>query len=295
MMDVAGKKALVTGANRGLGRAFAEALLEAGASKVYAGARDPSTVSDPRLTPVRLDVTSSRDVAAAAKACSDVETLINNAGAMLAAPVIAENSEDALRRKMEVNVFGMLAMAKALAPMLGHNGGGVIVNMLSVVSWYVYPFNATYCATKHAALAVTDGLRIQLKAQGTHVIGVYAGFIDTDMGPRSLAARKPRRSTWPGKPSRAFGPALTTSWPTRAPRARGRQYARIRRSCTPRCRLGGISIPLQGLPRFELPGRSTSARAQNGLAMATEWPFCPPLAAFHRSNHHLRNFWGCHT
>jgi NAD(P)-dependent dehydrogenase (short-subunit alcohol dehydrogenase family) len=181
MMDVARKKALVTGGNRGLGRAFSEALLEAGASKVYAGARDPSTVSDPRLTPVRLDVTSSRDVAAAAKACGDVEILINNAGAMLATPVLSENSEDALRREMEVNVFGMLAMAKALAPVLGHNGGGVIVNMLSVVSWYVYPFNATYCATKHAALAVTDGLRIQLKAQGTHV-GVYAGFIDTDMG-----------------------------------------------------------------------------------------------------------------
>ena len=83
---------------------------------------------------------------------------------------------------MEVNVFGMLAMAKALAPALGRNGGGVIVNMLSVVSWYVYPFNATYCASKHAGLAVTDGLRIQLKAQGTHVIGVYAGLIDTDMG-----------------------------------------------------------------------------------------------------------------
>src|SRR5271170_8131767 len=93
-----------------------------------------------------------------------------------------ENSEDALRREMEVNVFGMLAMAKALAPVLGHNDGGVIVNMLSVVSWYVYPFNATYCATKHAALAVTDGLRIQLKAQGTTVIGVYAGLSDTEMG-----------------------------------------------------------------------------------------------------------------
>jgi short-subunit dehydrogenase len=75
----------------------------------------------------------------------------------------------------------MLAMTKALAPVLRHNGGGVIVNMLSVVSWYVYPFNATYCASKYAALAVTDGLRIQLKAQGTHVIGVYAGFIDTEM------------------------------------------------------------------------------------------------------------------
>jgi NAD(P)-dependent dehydrogenase (short-subunit alcohol dehydrogenase family) len=183
-MDITGKKALVTGANRGLGRAFAEALLKAGASTVYAGARDPSTVSDhdPRLTPVRLDVTSSQDIAAAAKACSDIEILVNNAGAMLATPVLAKNSEDALRWEMEVNVFGMLAMAKALAPVLRHNGGGVIVNMLSVVSWYVYPFNATYCATKHAALAVTDGLRIQLKAQGTHVIGVYAGLIDTDMG-----------------------------------------------------------------------------------------------------------------
>jgi NAD(P)-dependent dehydrogenase (short-subunit alcohol dehydrogenase family) len=182
MMDITGKKALVTGANRGLGRAFAEALLKAGASTVYAGARDPSTVSDPRLTPVRLDVTSSQDVAAAAQACSDIEILVNNAGVMLATSVLAKDSEDALRWEMEVNVFGMLAMAKALAPVLRHNGGGVIVNMLSVVSWYVYPFNATYCATKHAALAVTDGLRIQLKAQGTHVIGVYAGLVDTDMG-----------------------------------------------------------------------------------------------------------------
>jgi NAD(P)-dependent dehydrogenase (short-subunit alcohol dehydrogenase family) len=181
MMDIAGKKALVTGANRGLGRAFAEALLEAGASTVYAGARNSSMVSNPRLTAVRLDVTSSRDVAAAAKACGDVDILINNAGVMLARSVLAENSEDALRREMEVNVFGALAMAKAFAPVLEHNGGGVIVNMLSVVSWYVYPFNATYCASKYAALAVTDGLRIQLKAQGTHVIGVYAGFIDTEM------------------------------------------------------------------------------------------------------------------
>jgi NAD(P)-dependent dehydrogenase (short-subunit alcohol dehydrogenase family) len=171
MMDIIGKTALVTGANRGLGRAFAGALLEAGASKVYAGARDPSTVSDPRLTPIRLDVTSSRDVAAAAEACGDVAILINNAGAMLSSPILSENSEDALRREMEVNVFGTLAMAKAFAPVLARNGGGAIVNMLSVVSWYVYPFNATYCATKHAALAVTDGLRIQLKAPSQQVAG----------------------------------------------------------------------------------------------------------------------------
>jgi NAD(P)-dependent dehydrogenase (short-subunit alcohol dehydrogenase family) len=143
-MDIRGKIALVTGANRGLGRAFAEALLEAGAAKVYAGARDPSAVIDPRVTPLQVDVTSLRDIAAAAVTCTDIEILINNAGAMLATPVVAENSEDVLRREMEVNVFGMLAMSKAFAPVLARNGGGVLVNMLSVVSWYVYPFNSTY-------------------------------------------------------------------------------------------------------------------------------------------------------
>jgi len=181
-MDIRGKVALVTGANRGLGRAFAEALLEAGAAKIYAGARDPTKVIDPRVTPIRLDVTSPGDIAVATATCTDIEILINNAGAMLSTPVVAEDSEGVLRREMEVNVFGMLAMSKAFAPILARNGGGVLVNMLSVVSWYVYPFNSTYCATKHAALAVTDGLRIQLRAQGSLVIGVYAGLIDTEMG-----------------------------------------------------------------------------------------------------------------
>jgi len=190
MMDLRGKATLVTGATRGLGRAFAEGLLERGASRVYAGARDPSMVSDPRFTPIRLDVTSSHDVAATAEACGDVEILINNAGVMLSTPVLSENSENALRREMEVNVFGTMAMDKAFGPILGRNGGGVIVNMLSVVSWYVYPFNSTYCATKHAALAVTEGLRIGLKAQGTKVVGVYAGFIDTDMGASLWAGPK---------------------------------------------------------------------------------------------------------
>jgi NAD(P)-dependent dehydrogenase (short-subunit alcohol dehydrogenase family) len=186
-MDIKGKTALVTGANRGLGSAFAQALLDAGAAKVYAGARDPRMVKDPRMTPIRLDVTSSADVATTAAVCGDVDILINNAGAMFGKTVMSEGSVDTLRREMDVNVFGMLAVCKAFAPVLARNGGGVIVNMLSVVSWYVYPFNSTYCATKHAALAVTDGLRIELKAQGTRVLGVYAGFIDTEMG-ASLSA-----------------------------------------------------------------------------------------------------------
>jgi NAD(P)-dependent dehydrogenase (short-subunit alcohol dehydrogenase family) len=180
-MKIEGCTALVTGANRGLGKAYAEALLAAGAAKVYAGARDPVVITDPRLTPIRLDVASPGDIAAAAVRCGDVNLLINNAGAMLTTPMLAEDSETAMRREMEVNVYGLLGMVRAFAPVLARNGGGAVVNMLSVVSWYVYPFNATYCASKHAALAVTDAVRIQLKAQGTQVVGVYAGFIDTDM------------------------------------------------------------------------------------------------------------------
>jgi NAD(P)-dependent dehydrogenase (short-subunit alcohol dehydrogenase family) len=172
---------LVTGANRGLGKAYAEALLAAGAVKVYAGARDIATITDQRLTPIRLDVTSADDIAGAVKVCPDVNLLVNNAGIMLSSPMLAENSEAALRSEMEVNVFGLLGMIQAFAPVLARNGGGAIANMLSVVSWYVYPFDATYCASKHAALAVSDAARIQLKAQGTQVLGVYAGFIDTDM------------------------------------------------------------------------------------------------------------------
>lgn len=180
-MRIEGSVALVTGANRGLGKAFAEGLIEAGAAKVYAGARDPASVTDPRMTPIRLDVTASRDVAAAATQCADVNILVNNAGVMLLSPALAPNAVDAMRREMEVNVFGMLGMIRAFAPILARNGGGVLANMLSVASWFIYPFNATYCASKHAALAVSEGARIELRAQATHVLGIYAGFIDTDM------------------------------------------------------------------------------------------------------------------
>lgn len=182
-MRVAGSVALVTGANRGLGRAFVRALLDAGAAKVYAAARDPATVdrTDPRLHPVRLDVTNPAEVAAVASACGDVSVLVNNAGILKMSPALADGGVDALRAELEVNVLGLLSTSQAFAPVLGRNGGGALVNMLSVVAWFTSPFNATYCATKHAADAITTATRIQLRGQGTLVMGVYAGFIDTEM------------------------------------------------------------------------------------------------------------------
>jgi NAD(P)-dependent dehydrogenase (short-subunit alcohol dehydrogenase family) len=186
-MDIKGSLALVTGANRGLGKSFVEALLAQGAAKVYVATRTLPQADgteqgrDPRVTPVKLDVTSPEDISAVAARCTDLTLLVNNAGAMLMTPMLKDGSDAALRREMEVNVYGMLAMTRAFAPILAENGGGAIVNMLSVVSWFTVPFNATYCATKHAALVVSDASRIELKRQGTQVVGVYAGFIDTDM------------------------------------------------------------------------------------------------------------------
>ena len=180
---IEGTTALVTGANRGLGMAFVQALLDRGAATVYAGARDPGTVdvTDARVVPVQLDITNFDDIAAAARDCTDVSLLVNNAGAMLLRPFLSAPDMSAARTEMETNYFGTLAMARAFAPLLGAAGGGSLVNVLSVASWLASPFNASYCASKSAEWALTNALRVELRAQGTLVVGVHAGFIDTDM------------------------------------------------------------------------------------------------------------------
>src|SRR5215475_6885420 len=179
---IAGSRVLVTGANRGLGRVFAQTLLARGAVVVYAAARDPAQVTVPGVKAVRLDVTSAEDVSAAATTCADVNILINNAGLMRFAPVLAAPGIDAAREEMETNYFGTLRMCRAFAPVLGANGGGSLVNLLSIVSWFANPLNSSYCASKSAEWALTNAARIELRRQGTLVTGVFAGVIDTDMG-----------------------------------------------------------------------------------------------------------------
>lgn len=180
-MQVAGSVALVTGANRGLGAAFCRALLEQGASKVFAGARNPDTVDVPGAIPIRLDITSPADVAAAVAQCGDTTLLVNNAGILTGTSVLAEDALDGGRREFETNVFGTLSMCKAFAPVLGANGGGAIVNVLSVLSWLSIPGGALYSASKSASWSLTNALRLELIGQGTQVVGLHVGYMDTDM------------------------------------------------------------------------------------------------------------------
>ena len=181
-MMLTGSVALVTGANRGLGAAFARGLLAAGASKVYAAARDPASVALPGVVPVRLDVTQPDQIEALAHALTDVTLLVNNAGIFEGGPVLAPASVDALRRQFETNAVGPLRLVQAFAPVLAANGGGAVVNMLSVLSWLTLAnVSGAYSASKAAAWALSNALRQELAAQGTGLLSVHAAFIDTDM------------------------------------------------------------------------------------------------------------------
>ncbi|MFK0113804.1 SDR family oxidoreductase [Streptomyces sp. NPDC091217] len=183
-MEIKGSVALVTGANRGIGRAFVRALIEHGAAKVYAGVRDPAAVTGADLVPLRLDVTDPEDVAAAAETADDVTIVINNAGIASGDTRLLEGSFDGARQAMEVNYFGTWAVCRAFAPVLGRHGGGALVNMLSMTSWTGRPDFPGYAASKAAQWSLTDSLRQGLREQGTLVVGVHAGFVDTELSAR---------------------------------------------------------------------------------------------------------------
>jgi len=188
-MQVKGKVALVTGANRGLGAALVRALFEAGCAQVYAAARDVAKLPESSAVAIRLDITDPEQVAGAAAKCSDVDILVNNAGVAAFEPLVAAPSIAFARTEMETNYFGTLSMCRAFAPVLARNGGGVIANVLSVVSWFNVPGQGSYCASKAAAWSLTRGIRFELRAQGTLVTGIYAGYIDTDMAADVNAAK----------------------------------------------------------------------------------------------------------
>ena len=180
-MQIKDSVVLVTGANRGLGLALAKAALAAGAKKVYGAARDAASVTLPGVIPVQLDVTNPSSVAAVARDLGDVSILVNNAGISLGSPVVGAGSIDKLRAEFETNVVGPMALSNAFATILKANGGGAIINVLSALSWLSFPSTGTYSTSKAAAWAVTNGLRGELAAQNTRVVGAHMGYMDTDM------------------------------------------------------------------------------------------------------------------
>jgi NAD(P)-dependent dehydrogenase (short-subunit alcohol dehydrogenase family) len=190
---VAGSVALVTGANRGIGLAFVQELAARGAKKIYAGMRRPADVGGEfdglPAEVVPLDVTDLATVRAAAAACPDVSVLVNNAGLFTNRRLVLTDDPDAARREMEVNYFGVLNMTRAFAPVLGANGGGYIANVLSVAGAFPAPFMGGYSPSKAAALFLSSITRSELADQGTEVIALIVGSVDTRMASH-VAGRK---------------------------------------------------------------------------------------------------------
>jgi NAD(P)-dependent dehydrogenase (short-subunit alcohol dehydrogenase family) len=181
-MKIQGSIALVTGANRGLGKALVAALLEAGAAKVYAAARDLAKleVTDVRVIPLALDTTNPEQVSAAALRACDVTLLFNNAGVQTANHVLTTSAES-LDTDFRTNVFGPLAVIKAFLPALERAGGATVVNVLSLSSLSSFPPLGGYAASKAAAYSITQGLRPELKRKGIALLAALPGPIDTEM------------------------------------------------------------------------------------------------------------------
>lgn len=199
-MDINSQIALVTGANRGIGRQFVLELLDRGVGKVYATARRTETLDfdDSRVVPVRLDLLDHESVVAAAAEASDVTVLVNNAGISTGAPLVTGDLAE-IRREMDTHFWGTLDVIRAFAPVLAGQGGGAVVNVLSALSWFAAPGSGSYSAAKAAEWNMTNGVRLELSRQGTLVQGVLLGAADTDIaagydGPKIDPRQVPRRS-----------------------------------------------------------------------------------------------------
>lgn len=190
--SIDGKAALVTGANRGMGREHVRQLLERGATTVYAAMRTPQDLDLPGAQTIRLDITDPASVTAAAEQAGDVALVVNNAGISTYQDLVTGDL-DAIRLEMETHYFGTLSVVRAFAPVLQRQGGGAILTTLSALSWFSYQGANAYAAAKSAAWSMTNGIRLELAAQGTQVTGVHVGAVDTDMmkgydGPMSQPA-----------------------------------------------------------------------------------------------------------
>ncbi len=272
-LTIAGSVALVTGSNRGIGRHYVQQLLERGASKVYATARDPRTIDLPGATILPLDITDPASVAAAAAAAPDVQLLVNNAGVTMMENLV-DGDLDRIRLEIDTNVYGTLSMVRAFAPVLAANGGGAILNMLSRLSWIAHAGAGGYAVSKAAQWNLTNAIRLELARQGTLVTGVLLSATDTDMmagwdipknDPADVVGQSPRRC--------------------RGRRAGGRRRRGHRRGEGGACRRPGRALRAACLP--PLPSAAAAGRHLTRVTVITPSlknpspPSCtPPLTGW---------------